>query len=325
MRAKRPLLKMPAATPMLSWMTVLADPTRARVLRLIERHELTVAELCAVLQLPQSTVSRHLKVLGDESWVDSRREGTSRLYRMKSGGRNGTGKRLWMLVREQFDGTSAAGQDDKRLESVLRDRRTRSQEFFSSAAGRWDKLRSELFGDRFDLLGLLGLLDENWIVGDLGCGTGQLTQVLAPFVRRVIAIDESPMMLRHAQARLREAGNVDLRRGELSALPIEDGQLDAALICMVLHHIAEPLDVLREAARVLKKDGKLLIVDMLQHDREEFRQQMGHVWLGFEPEQLEAWLRDAGFAPPRVQPLPVDPAAKGPSLFTAITRMQMKP
>jgi ubiquinone/menaquinone biosynthesis C-methylase UbiE len=304
---------------MLGWMTALADATRARLLRLIERHELTVVELCAVLQLPQSTVSRHLKVLADEDWVVSRREGTSRLYRMSLGGSNGSGKRLWLLVREQFEGSPAAGQDDKRLAGVLAERRTRSQEFFSSAAGKWDKLRSELFGDRFDLLGLAGLLDETWTVGDLGCGTAQLSQVLAPFVHRVIAIDESPVMLRHAEQRLKGMKNVKLRRGDLTSLPIEDGELDAAILCMVLHHLPEPPDVLREAARVLKSGGKLLIVDMLRHDREDFHHQMGHVWLGFEPEKLRDWLADAGFAMVRLHPLPVAPNARGPALFASVS------
>jgi ubiquinone/menaquinone biosynthesis C-methylase UbiE len=309
-----------ALTPMLGWMNALADATRVRLLRALERHELTVAELCAVLQLPQSTVSRHLKVLGDEGWVESRREGTSRLYRMPPGGPNGGGRKLWGLLREDIGGMANVAQDDRRLTAVLAERRTRSQEFFSSAAGKWDKLRSELFGERFDLLGLLGLLDETWTIGDLGCGTAQLTHAVAPFVKRVIAVDESPVMLRHAEQRLKGVENIHLRRGELSALPIDDDELDAAVMCMVLHHIPEPTQVLREAARILKPGGKLLIIDILKHDREEYRQQMGHVWLGFEPQQLTHWLREADFDPPRTHAFPPDANAKGPTIFAAVAR-----
>src|SRR5207245_1551872 len=165
----------PAAAPaILARMSALADPTRARALRLLERHELSVADLCAVLQLPQSTVSRHLKVLADDGWVTARAEGTSRLYRMAPGSLEPGARRLWVLVREESAETAVAAQDDQRLASIVAERRTRSQAFFSSAAGQWDRLRRELFGERFDLQALAGLLDERWVVGDLGCGTGHL-------------------------------------------------------------------------------------------------------------------------------------------------------
>jgi len=114
-------------------LTALADPTRSRLVALLERHELTVSELCAILQLPQSTVSRHLKVLVDDSWVTSRAEGTSRLYRIEARLDDGAQK-LWAIVREELDRTSAVAQDARRLESVIAQRRTRSRAFFSSAA-----------------------------------------------------------------------------------------------------------------------------------------------------------------------------------------------
>src|SRR5512145_546438 len=146
---------MPAAAPaMLDWMSALADATRARTLRLVERNELTVADLCAVLQLPQSTVSRHLKVLADEGWVAARPEGTSRLYRMTLDTLDPAARRLWSLLREQTAHTPVAAQDDQRLASIVAERQTRSQAFFTSAAGQWDRLRREMFGAHFDLIGL---------------------------------------------------------------------------------------------------------------------------------------------------------------------------
>ncbi|MEO5581040.1 MAG: metalloregulator ArsR/SmtB family transcription factor, partial [Gemmatimonadaceae bacterium] len=182
-------------------MTALADATRSRMLLVLDRHELTVTEIKSVLQLPQSTVSRHLKTLGDHGWVVSRADGTSRRYRAAEKLDSPT-RRLWHLVRQQIAETPAAGQDARRVETVLAHRRTRSQSFFSSAAGQWDRLRAELFGNRADLLGLMGLLDETWTVGDLGCGTGQLAESLAPFVNSVIAVDDSPAMLAAAKKRL---------------------------------------------------------------------------------------------------------------------------
>lgn len=301
-------------------MSALADATRSRLLLLLERHELTVGELCQVLQLPQSTVSRHLKLLGDEGWVSARAEGTSRRYRMPADRMDADARALWQLVRGQVAALGAAEQDAQRLRSVLAQRSTRSREFFSSAAGEWDRLRAELFGRRADLVGLLGLLDDSWTVGDLGCGTGQIAQSLSPFVRRVVAIDSSPAMLEAARARLAGLDNVETREGELESLPVADGELDAAIVFLVLHYVAEPGEALAQAARALRPGGRLLVVDMMPHDREEYRATMGHVWQGFEAARLEGWLADAGLGAVRYVPLPPDPAAKGPGLFAASAR-----
>ena len=200
---------------------------------------------------------------------------------------------------------------------MLARRQTNSQEFFESAAGQWDKLREDLFGAASHLHALPALLDERWTVGDLGCGTGQVASALAPFVARVIAVDRSGEMLQAARRRLRDLPNVEVKRGELEALPIADGELDAATLLLVLHHLPDPGAALSEAARVLKPGGRLLIADMLPHDREEYRQQMGHVWLGFGDDQLRRLLAAAGFERVRIVPLPADAAAKGPALFVA--------
>lgn len=301
-------------------MSALADATRSRLLLLLERHELTVGELCQVLQLPQSTVSRHLKLLGDEGWVSARAEGTSRRYRMPADRLDPDARQLWQLVRGQVAALGAAEQDAQRLRSVLAQRSTRSREFFSSAAGEWDRLRAELFGRRADLLGLLGLMDDAWTVGDLGCGTGQITQSLAPFVRRVIAVDGSPAMLDAARARLAGLENVETREGELESLPVADGELDAAVAFLVLHYVTEPAEALAQAARALRPGGRLLVVDMMPHDREEYVQAMGHVWQGFEAARMEGWMAEAGLGAFRYVPLPPDPAAKGPGLFAASAR-----
>src|SRR5688572_14705854 len=199
----------------LEHMSALADPTRCRILLLLEKHELTVSEICAVLQTPQSSVSRHLKTLADDDWVASRRDGTSRFYSMPLDDLDSGASRLWPLIREQVAATAAAGQDERRLRGVLARRRAKSEEFFASAAGDWDRLRGELFGDTFFLWAVLGLIDPDLVVGDLGCGTGQLTETVAPYVKRVVAVDSSPDMLDAARLRLGGARNVDLRQGEI--------------------------------------------------------------------------------------------------------------
>ena len=298
-------------------LTTLADATRSRLLLLLDRNELTVSELCSVLQLPQSTVSRHLKTLLDAGWATSRREGTSRYYTLAIEGRGPAARRLWTLLREQVASTAAADQDARRLKTVMSHRQSKSRDFFESGAGQWDKLREELFGRASYLQTLPALLDAHWTVGDLGCGTGQVAAALAPFVRQVIAVDRSGEMLQAARRRLREHANVEVRRGELESLPIADGELNVATLMLVLHHLPEPAAALKEAARTLRKGGRLLICDMLAHDREEYRQQMGHVWLGFSEHQVRSLLEGAGFDGIRFVPLATTTESKGPALFVA--------
>ena len=298
----------------------LADTTRSRILLLLDRHELTVSELCGIVQLPQSTVSRHLKALADAGWIAARAEGTSHLYTMTRDELDGSARRLWLLVREQVGPTPAAAQDQRRLQATLAERRTKSQEFFSSSAGQWDRVRDELFGDRFHLAAFAAFAEGEWTVGDLGCGTGTVSAALAPFVARVVAVDGSAAMLQAAKKRLQGFDNIDLRRGELESLPIDDARLDAATLMLVLHHVPEPERALAEASRVLKPGGRVVLVDMLPHDRESYQQQMGHVWLGFTDEHVRRLLAGTGFEDVRIVSLPPDAKAKGPGLFVATAR-----
>ncbi|MCC6243224.1 MAG: metalloregulator ArsR/SmtB family transcription factor [Gemmatimonadaceae bacterium] len=296
----------------------LADATRCRLLLAVERQELTVGELCQALQLPQSTVSRHLKILADEAWVTSRADGASRWYRL-SPSLDDEASALWALVRTPLRETPSAVQDVARLDAVLSARRSRSEAFFATASAEWDALRTTLFGARADVAATLALLDPAWIVGDLGCGTGALAAAFAPHVATVHAVDASAAMVSAAEARLERCPNVTVHRGTVEMLPLDDHSLDVAVMSLVLHHVADPMRALCEVARVLRPGGRLLITDMRAHTRVEYQQQMGHVWLGFDAPTLERWLSDAGFARMRYTPLPVDPEAEGPALFTAVS------
>lgn len=306
-----------APPQILEHMSALADGLRSRILLLLERQELTVSELCSVLQLPQSTVSRHLKTLADGDWVVSRPDGTRRLYRMPVPELEESAVRLWELTRPLVAATPQSAQDAGRLSAVLSQQRTRSQDFFARTADRWDGLRDEMFGARFHLFALLGLLDPDWVVADLGCGTGPVSEALAPAVRRVVAVDGSEAMLAAARERLKQFDNVEMRLGELEALPVDDQSVDAATLILVLHHLADPGKAVSEVARVLRPGGRLLVVDMLPHDRQEYSQEMGHVWMGFAQEDVLGHLLAAGLSQPRLRVLPPDPASKGPSLFAA--------
>src|SRR6185437_6495841 len=186
---------------LLAWMEALADPTRLRLLRLLERNELGVAELCDVLQLPQSSVSRHLKVLSDQGWARNRRQATNNLYRMVLDELEPAARKLWVLAREQTAPWVTAAQDESRLRQLLVEKQTDSQAFFAGAAARWDKLRDELYGQAFTTSAMLSLLPADWLVADLACGTGQATAEIARSVRQVIAVDNSAAMLKAARRR----------------------------------------------------------------------------------------------------------------------------
>lgn len=304
--------------PVFDRLQTLGEETRSRLLLLVEEHEFTVSELCAVMQLPQSTVSRHLKVLAEDGWVVSRADGTSRHYRLAE--LDAAAAELWSVVRTPVAESAGAREDAERAASVLARRRERSREFFASAAPDWDALRGEMFGREAALLPLFGLLDPSWTVADLGAGTGALTERIAPFVKRVIAVDGSPEMLDALRDRLRDGLSVDARAGELEALPIEDESIDAAFMLLVLHFVVEPRAALAEAMRVLRPGGRLVVVDMRAHDREEYRAEMGHVWTGFQAEQMAGWAERAGFEAAGWHPLPPDAEAKGPLLFLMVLR-----
>src|SRR5262245_46752035 len=179
-------MKAPAVIDQLA---VLSDAIRVRMLAVLEGRELTVSELCDIVQLPQSTVRRHLKTLAEGEWGTSRRDGTRRLYTLPIDDVEPSAKRLWQVVREQAASSATLTHDERRLKQVLARRRTQSEAFFSSSAAQWDRLREELFGPGSHLRAMAGLIDPDSTVGDLGCGTGTVSQCLSPFCERIIAVD----------------------------------------------------------------------------------------------------------------------------------------
>ena len=303
-------------TAALSHLAVLADPTRNRLLLALEEHELTVGELCTALQLPQSSVSRHLKALGDDGWVASRADGTSRYYR-RAADTEHMRDRLWAVVRDGVVPEELAGHDRLRVQSVVTDRRRRSKEYFSSIAGEWERVRETLFGRRADLELALSMVSPDAVVGDLGCDTGHLTALIAPHVARVIAVDGSEEMLRAARDRASEFEHVETRRGELEQLPIDDAVLDVAILSLVLHYVADPPRVIAEARRTLAPRGRIIVMDMTPHSMADLTASMGHVWPGFSEQQIHAWLEQAGFSHIRYRPFLKETDAKGPTLFIA--------
>ncbi|WP_419166686.1 ArsR/SmtB family transcription factor [Candidatus Palauibacter sp.] len=310
---------------MLSRFESLGDENRLRILTLLERHEFTVSELVSVLQLPQSTVSRHLRVLADDRWVRRRQDGKTRYYRLEGALEPGA-RELWRLTAESLSDAVWIGEDAERAGSVLARRRERAAAFFSETAGGWDALRDDLFGRDARFAPLFGLLDPEWVVGDLGAGTGTLAETIAPFVKRVIAIDRSPEMLEAAATRLEGHDNVDLREGELETLPLADGELDMTVLMLVLHFAVDPGRVLAEAARALAPGGK---TRRARHARPRTRgvpRDHGPpvARLQRRPDgRVDG--RPAGLDDYRHIPLAPDPNASGPMLFAGTARRPGEP
>ena len=298
-------------------LAALGDTTRSRLLALLDEREYAVSELQQILRLPQSTVSGHLKVLADAGWVTFRAHGKNRFYRMAAT-LDPEALSLWEIIRNDIDEVEFRGDDLERAKSVLGARVDRSRAFFSEAAATWNEVRADLYGSGVVSLPLLGLLDPDWIVADLGCGTGQLALTLEPFVSRIIAVDRSSEMLEAVRERAvgRRPG-LDVRQGELESLPMDDGEADLVVLNLVLHLVVDPAAVLDEAHRVLVGGGRVVVVDMRSHDRLDYQETMGHVWPGFEEGQVRDWLIGAGFGGTTVRLIQPDPDASGPSLFVA--------
>jgi ArsR family transcriptional regulator len=293
-------------------MEALADATRLRILRALERGELSVLELCEALAVPQSTASRHLKHLADRGWVRARREGTQIFYGLTPELDPGA-RKLWLVARAESERWPAVAQDAGRLAAV-RARREGAHRFFARSASAWDELRARVYGRTFGPAALLALLPSSWTVADLGCGTGMLTAELAPHVRRVIAVDRSAAMLRAARRRAGNAENVEWHEAELSTLPIADARCDAALLVLVLAYQEDPVPVVAEAARVLRPGGRLVVLDAARHLDADLRRRMGQLRAGFEPEELAVLAEGAGLAHTAARALPPEPGARGPGL-----------
>jgi len=294
-------------------LAALSDPTRVRILKVLEQHELGVGELVRVLSVPQSTVSRHVKVLRKDGWLSQRSAGPANLLRLVPDGLSAPALKLWAVVRDEVDHPA----DQRRLASVLALRRVGSREFFGRQGAGWDAIKQDLYGSSFELTTLLALLAPELVVADLGCGTGTAAVQLAAAVHKVIAVDREQVMLDATRVRAAGRDNVDTRLGELDALPLQDGEADVALCMLVLHHVARLPPVFAEVARVLRPGGRVVVLDLQQHDRAEYRLTMGHEHQGFAREQLEQWASAGGLQVDSHRLLPPEPDALGPQLFLA--------
>lgn len=281
----------------------LADSCRLRLLAVLMRGEFTVQELTAILKVGQSKVSWHLKILTDAGMLAVKRQGTWSYYRL--GGESPFFAVIRPAIEAGVEELPERSADLAAVAAILEGRRRKSQEFFDRHARQWDDLARTLLpvpDYRKQLLSLVP--DGKWLV-EIGLGTGGLLPALAAKADRVIGVDHSPAMLDEARRRLALAGQagVELRLGEMAHLPLSDNSSDCAVLNMVLHHAADPAEVLAEIRRVLVPGGVLVLADLARHEREWVREQLADQWLGFGEEELTGWLTVAGFSEIRCERL----------------------
>ncbi len=274
----------------------MADPSRLRLLRLLDGNELRVQELVEVLGLTQPTVSHHLGIMLRAGLLRRRREGSWTFYGVdwESGRLSQAG--LGESVRSCLQETALGPEELDRLERCLEARAARSREFYSRMAPQWEGLRAglEIEGLQLRLLG--GVLPGTLDIVDAGTGTGALLPALASAARQLIGVDQSPEMLAEAQRRLAAAQlrGVRLLRADIGQLPFADRSVDAVCSTLALHHAARPAAVVAEFARVVRPGGAVVLSDLVEHGEEWMRSEFAHAWLGFAEDAVARWCRSGG-------------------------------
>lgn len=267
---------------------LLGDPSRLRLLALLDQHALSVAELTEITGLAQSRVSTHLARLKRAGLVLDERKGATALYSAASSGRS---DELWQPLRDKLD-DPVLRHDLERAEEVMQARRG-NQTWAESVAGRMELHYSPGRTWEATAHALVGLLDLGDTL-DLACGDGVLAALLAERTRSLTAVDISMTVLAAAQRRLRRTGTLRFYRADMHALPFAEASFDHVFAMHALSYSLQPQQVLHEAARVLRPDGRLIVATLATHRHEAARQLYDHVNLGFAPEQLRDWLQHAG-------------------------------
>jgi SAM-dependent methyltransferase/biotin operon repressor len=275
---------------MLKSLKLLSDPTRLRILMLVENEELSVAELQEVLGMGQSRISTQLSQLKAEGLVTDERSGKNNIYTCSAA------QDLMEVARLAAAEVPEVTADEAALRHLLRKRKDSARAYFDELAGRFGK--DYVPGRSWKALAeaLIKVLNYK-VVADLGAGEGTLAQLLAQRAEKVIAVDLSPKMVEFGQGLATQNGlkNLEYRIGDIEDPPIEDGSLDLAILSQALHHAEHPQKALDAAFRILKPGGRLIVLDLLQHHFEEARELYADRWLGFSESDLASMLEKSGF------------------------------
>ena len=303
----------------------LADETRLRLLRLLSRSPLNVNEVIDILRMGQSRISRHLRILAEAGLVTRRREGTWIYYERSPDPDDKLVADMLLLVGEHEHALPHFEPDMQRMEAAIERRRQQTRSFFDSRRDG-DELRHRSLEGAYYRRVALSLLPERCeTILDLGTGSGLLLPALLERADRVIAVDASTTMLEMARASAgADVDRCDFRLGDLEHLPVRDGEADAVMACMVLHHVSTPAVALEEAWRALGAGGELAIVDLARHDDESLRE-LADLWLGFQPAQMRRWLKASGFEVEHAHTVTSEHDTNGNSEIRLITFTGRKP
>jgi len=280
-----------SATPsILKSIRTAADPNRLRILLLLEREELSVAEIQEILARGQSQISTWLAQLKQAGLVDDRRTGKNAFYHLTAP------PELMALLRQGAGEIPEAADDREALRLALRNRRDRMRRYFDELAGKFGRQYVPGRSWKGIAEALLKMMPP-MVIADLGAGEGTISQLMAQRAKRVIAVDNSEKMVEFGAdlARKRGISNLEYRLGELEDVPIRSGTVDLAFLSQALHHAAHPERAVAEAWRILKPGGRIAILDLNRHDFEEAREMYADLWLGFTELEMERYLKGAGF------------------------------
>jgi ArsR family transcriptional regulator len=259
-----------------------------RIVNIVRFYELSVNEILTVLQMGQSRISRHLKILADCNVLQCRRDGLWAFYSLVE---EGVGKQLVQALSFMMDNDPVCQDDIARAKELFKNRAKQTSQFFDSIAGNWDLLKNELLGD-YNLNALIHNKVKNaHSLVDIGCGTGDLLELLSVYSMSLIGVDNAPKMLAKARQKSNIRGyHVDFRIGSLVHLPMRDNETEYAVVNMVLHHISTPFEALQETTRVVQRGGKIIITELDKHTNENMRIKYGDYWLGFSRQELQQWV-----------------------------------
>jgi ubiquinone/menaquinone biosynthesis C-methylase UbiE len=297
--------------PLVGQLRAAGEETRLRLLALIAEGELNVTDLTDILGQSQPRISRHLKLMAEAGLIERNREGAWAFFRLAERHPAGALARALVERLDPRDGVIAA--DRARLQAVRAARAEAAKAYFDRHAAEWDRIRSLHASDEAVEAAMLDMIGPGPLraVLDLGTGTGRILSLLAPRASRLVGVDANHAMLAVARANLERAGlrQAELRQGDIYALPVERNAFDLVIIHQVLHFLEDPARALREAASVLAPGGRLLVVDFAPHGLEFLREAHAHRRLGFERDQMVAWLSEAGLDTARHLQLPAPDGA----------------
>ena len=279
----------------LKCLRALSDPTRLRIVALLEKDELSVNELQEITRMGQSRISTHLGLLQESGLLQSRREGKRSFYQL-DGGADAVAREVIQLAIRGAKELPEHSADQVNCKRILERRKEQAQLYFNQVAGRFD--RSYGPGRSWQAFGhLLLRMIPPITIADLGSGEGLLSELLARRAKKVIAVDNSEKMVAFGSAKAKKNGlkNLEFRRGDLENPPIEPNSIDLVILSQALHHAEIPAAAISSAYKLLRHGGQIMILDLLKHNFEKAVELYGDRWLGFAESDLHHWLEGAGF------------------------------